>query len=142
MPLPRPTVKFLGVISLMFLVGVAGWTGSAQAGCVLNLSIKNIGEHRLQVYPRSSSVRNKRGFWRTLTKGYWFQEYTTVRLNPGQLRGNGYLANYKCAKPRRYKIYYKCLEGPKRGAELATYYPSAEGFTTRQTLTIGLRHCG
>ena len=141
MPLPRLTAKFSVLVSLMFIVIFAGWTGWAEAGCTINLTIKNTGDHLLQVYPSSSRVRNKRGFWRSLQKGYWFWTYPRVKLKPGQLRGDGYLANYKCAKPRRYHIYYKCLEGPKKGAELATYYPSADGFTTKQTLTIALRHC-
>lgn len=142
MSLTRLTSWSIRLAFLIFIVLFAGWPESAQAGCTINLSIKNTGDHLLQVYPHSSRVRNKGGFWRSLQKGFWFRTYSKVKLKSGQLRGDGYLANYKCAKPRRYHIYYSCLEGPKKGAELATYYPSADGFTTKQTLTIALRHCG
>jgi hypothetical protein len=135
--------KISYLVLLSFLMVVFLFPNEVNAGCNINIYVKNGGNNKIRVMNSMlySSVRNKTGTWRALFKGGWFHNAGTIDVNPGETKGDGYIADFSCSAERRYKIDYQCYEGSYKGSFFTTYYPSADGYTTDQNVTINLKNC-
>lgn len=133
-----PLLTTLFSSSVLILL-CAAWPESALAGCNINLSLKNAGTSIIQVWRNDSKVKSKGGLWRALYKGGW-DGYGGVK--PGGTNDGIYKATFNCGSKRRYQIKYTCKTGPKVDTTFVDYYPGANAWDTRQSLTITLGRCG
>ena len=129
--------RWFGMIALGSVLFLA--SAYAQAGCGINLGVKNTGSSSITLYNYiKSSAKIKNGTWRDLHHGLWGsgtkKKWT---LAAGETYTDNYSASFGCGKNRRYRIYYWCSNNTNR----TTYYPSANGFTKKQSLTINLGAC-
>ena len=112
---------------------------SAQAGCNINLQVKN-NSYGDTVMVRASSatdswkskVRTSGGTWRALTNGGWIGR--NLLLEYGEQGGGTYRADFSCSKKRRYRIAYNCNGGNVRYA----YYPSSTTWTKNTNIRVNL----
>ena len=135
---PTASVWFLFVGFLTVSLLWTCWPGMANAGCKINLGVKNAGGSILDVAGVNSKVKSKGGVWKRLSKGNWGGGV----LKPGDTHYDLYEATFRCGAKRRYQMYYRCHTGPLKGKAFVDYYPAASGsWTTKQSLTISLRRC-
>lgn len=129
-------------LAMVMVCGIAA-PNTAEAGCRINLSVKNGGEAKLSVQNVRSEtgVKTKGGHWRALKTGSWLNAQLSIDLVPGQKVGSDYKAALGCALKRRYRIRYACKAGANKHRQFTKYYPSATGLTGKQTLTITLDAC-
>lgn len=135
--------------AMMFILGV--WSTEVDAGCKLNVYVKNIGKIPLDVFNFQNSaetgVKSKMGTWRPLIRGKWEPAIQgdlgqeRFSLAPGQRKGDDYAAGFGCGAKRRYRITYMCMSGTLKGKHFTDYYPSANDWTEQQTVTIPLGQC-
>ncbi len=116
--------------------------GSVEAGCKLNLAIKNPGKNLINVINFRSKVKKKAGTWRRLHKGGW----NIPRVKPGKVASDVYSAGFGCKTSRRFLITYNCVNGPRKGQQYVEYYPRhrgpSSGYTKAVNITIPLARCG
>ena len=147
MTLPRLTFKWTALFAPLVLVMMisSAWLNEAEAGCRLNVYVKNSGKGSLLVLNRKqmpeTAVKAKMGVWRGLRQGFWFSGSDTINISTGQTKGDQYDAGFGCGAKRRYRINYLCTSGANKGSDFTDYYPSAKDWTTSQTVTIPLRQC-
>ncbi len=129
--------------SMVLLFLCSSWLGSAQAGCQLNITVKNTGKAGLSVSNGTSltGVKSKGGSWKGLKKGYWFSESFFIRVDPQKTISDIYSATFGCGAKRRYRIRYKCRSGEMEGQSFSYYYPSEKDWTKNQTVSIRLGRC-
>ena len=130
------TILFTSLV-LMMLLSV--WPASAQAGCIMNLYVKNTGKNLIRLFPYNAKVKTKPGLWKSLSKSGWQPK---IDVQPGGRVGDNWKAKFKCNAPRRYKINYRCLGGPFRGNFFTTYYPRYPNLLRSQTVTVPVNSCG
>lgn len=111
----------------------------AQAGCQINVGVKNVGDRTLR-FSNSSSVKSKGGWWRRLRKGMWAHgESRLIDLEPDARFVDGYLATFRCGAKRRYRFTVSCFDhGTDVWTETYHYYPGPTTWTTEQTFTAKL----
>jgi len=121
----------------------SAWVPDVQATCVINIDVKNMGKAPLSVrlVTTHTAVTLKGERWRSLKKGLWFGQTDRFGLNPGETKGDKYVATFKCQAERRYRVYYVCLAGVNKDKAFVDYYPSLANWTTHLLFTIPLRHC-
>ena len=127
---------------LMALVLVAAATlamPAAQAGCSLNVFVKNTGQVNVKVHVTVAHVKTKGGSWLYLSKGGWFLK--TTELAPAGQTGDNYAAKFGCGVNRRYKVQYSCLAGAYHGQIFTAYYPSSTTWTKSGSPVISLGAC-
>ena len=134
----------------LILVAGVGLT-DVQAGCKLNVYVKNVGKYPLDVFNfkrnAETGVKSKMGVWRGLVKGNW-EPATQGDLGverfsvlPSRRKGDDYDAGFGCGVNRRFRIKYMCMSGPNRGNHFTEYYPGQKSWTRNQTVIIPLRQC-
>ena len=132
--------------ALVFFLMVAIFhSPEGYAGCQLHVYVKNGGKNKVAVYNNpihpETGVRNKTGTWIALVIGGWFKGDSSIDVQPSETKGDVYSATFSCSAHRRYRIKYQCVEGPYTNSYFTTYYPSADGYTTEQNVTILLTNC-
>jgi len=130
------TILFTALV-LMMLLSV--WPASAQAGCNMNLYVKNTGKNPILIYGNASRVKTKGGLWKSLRKAGWVPTFT---VQPGRRVGDDWKATFKCQAKRRYQIKYQCLRGPFKKKTFTTYYPGSTNWTTGQSILVHVNKCG
>lgn len=124
---------------LFLLLGLAIMSKDVLAGaCIVNLSVKNVGSQTLYVSNALSKVKVRNGYYRALSKGHWSSKREQTIKN-GRTFTDSYRAQQGCNKKRRYRIEYRCgAYGSGNVSNRGIYYPSTNGWTTKQSLTINI----
>lgn len=141
----KKSPNFLMMVSVVVMFSALSGT-DAFAGCQLNVYVKNISKESLNVkngvlFGDDSSVKIKLGTWRNLNTGGWFIDKDEFSLDSGQKNGDGFRADFNCGAKRRYKVRYICQGGKYEGSLFTDYYPSAKGWTEKQSVTVNLGRC-
>lgn len=126
------------ILAAVAALTIAASAGTAQAGCQINVGVRNTGTSEITV-SNGSQVKSRGGFWRRLRKGMWaYSTGGSFKLGPGETFSDGYIATFGCGK-RRYRFIVQCVN-PATGSmvEQYHYYPSTSGWTERQTFTKSL----
>lgn len=108
-------------------------TSQAHAGCDINVSVRNADSAEFDIRPSIQKVKIKGGTWRRLDKGYWGSG-NRFEVDAGETYTDVYQAGFGCNKKRRYRFWIDCPDGSHR----SVYYPSANGWTERQSFTASL----
>ena len=138
-------MRNLYILSGILSIGLFAVADSAEAGCDINLKVKNSTGSTICVNNsdvNGSAVKVKNGTWKKLIKGSWNSPDESIQVTNGSSTSDVYKASFKCSKKRQYKIRYNC--GPcTTGASSShtKYHPSSSSFTTKQTVTITLKDC-
>lgn len=126
--------------------------GPAQASCRINITVINDEPGAVELLNAAryaTDVRVRRGPWRALRAGGWFDEYSILPLRRGERRRATFRADLGCNEPRSYRVEYRCLHTPQRRVVRfpndPTRYPSSTNRpqTTRdRSVTIRLSGIG
>jgi hypothetical protein len=114
----------------------------AFANCDINLEIENTGERTFEIHNQwESQVKIKGGMWHALRTTSWFTDTAYFTVAPNQVEGDVLEAVFNCGANRRYKITYTCKQGSFAGRTFVKYFPSADGWTTNQNVSIKIGNC-
>ena len=131
------------VCAAALCVAVIGLAAApAQAGCRINVGVKNTSAQQISVGRHASRVKSKGGTWRSLGTGYWgssFGDYGWFILDNGEQYIDRYKAAFRCGAKRRYRFSIRCND-PATGTDVVIthYYPSATTWTTQQSFVANL----
>lgn len=137
------TYRSLKILGIVVVLTLGTWLPDVQAGCTINVFVKNSGKARIRISNTTNytGAKSKGGLWRRLGKGLWFSTKDSIFLDPGKTTGDNYFADFRCGAKRRYRVFYQCKEGKYKGRSFSAYYPSSTTWTTRQSVTVSLGHC-
>lgn len=133
-------MKYLVLFALCFGI-------TTTQACVIRLSVENTGTSDLYVYNSKNTtytaVKTKGGFWRSLKKGKWIDEWHTKYFyaNPEEKLTDYYYGNLGCNLNRRYRIRFKCEGGKYNGQWFTKYYPSSSSWTKNRPVNIPIDKC-
>lgn len=131
---------------LPFIAAACFSTGSAEAGCQIEISMNNNssassgttyrGRKIARVYGRAKS---KGGTWRKMHKGGWGTR-NGISVSAGNTANTVYNATFGCGRKRRYEFTYQCRKpASKLGPWRTKYIPSESDWTTAQQISFTLR---
>ncbi len=115
---------FKRVLSLSFLLIFAFNLNIANAGCSINIKLKNNESNTVSVLWSKSKVKTKGGSWKKVGTNI-------TSIDPGKTLVRNYFATFGCKLKRRYKILFR--QGSNTWSE---FYPSPTGWSTNQTVII------
>ncbi len=113
-------------ISAMFLLAL-GTPNLAQAGCSINIELKNDENVRVLYVQLGSDVKSKGGSWKKLVR-------SQQHIETGKTISFVQNGTFGCKAKRRYRVRFV-----KEGHRWIEYYPSATGWTTKTNIKIVAR---